>query len=88
MLVQGVGGVAIKSFESKNRQVAHTKLDSKIGICVEKFLASWICQRAEGGEKERATEGRQAAGTTNKEEGPARNTCVPIPMPVPLCVFQ
>lgn len=67
-------GVAI-SVASQRIDKLHTKLDSKIGICVEKFHA----QR--GSREEKGREGRGAnipAGTTNKEEGPASNTCVPF----------
>lgn len=42
--LQGRGdGQGNSNCDAKNRQVAHTKLDSKIGICVEKFPAHRIC---------------------------------------------
>lgn len=75
-------GVAI-SVASQRIDKLHTKLDSKIGICVEKFHA----QRGTRGEKGWAERGvaNIPAGTTNKEEGPASNTCVPFCVPV--CVL-
>jgi len=62
--------------DAKNRQVAHTKLDSKIGICVEKFPDRRICGAA------------KAARTTNKGAVPVYmnvyGMCVPY---VRVCVL-
>lgn len=70
-------GVAIKVATQRIDNL-HTKLDRKIGICVEKFPARRICEERERGDrhrpdswagKERPTD-RQAARITNKGAGP------------------